>query len=126
MTISRSAICGALFLFTLLSGVGLSLSGKPLDDVLFSIHMLSALLTLIIIAMNVYPLFIVAGVRALASLPIIPVSALLFLALFVSGALLGGGNPQTAAALSIHRVTAFLAMVATGGMIYQLMRRSFS
>lgn len=123
MTIPRSAICGALFLFTLLSGVGLSLSGKPLDDVLFSLHRLSALLTLIVIAMNVYPLFIVAGVRALARLPIIPVSALLLLALFVSGALLGSGNPQTAATLTTHRVTALLATAASAVTIYQLVRR---
>lgn len=126
MTIPRTAICGALFLLTLMSGVGLSLSGKPLDDVIFPLHRLSALLTVIAIAVKVYPHFIVAGVRGLAKRHIIPVSALLFLALFVSGALLGSGNPQPAATLAMHRITALLAMAATAGMTYQLARRSFS
>ncbi|MFL7837346.1 MAG: hypothetical protein AB8I52_00990, partial [Candidatus Promineifilaceae bacterium] len=85
---SKTAICGLLVLLTLVSGVWLSHSGKPYSSMIFTIHKLIALATVIIIGVNVYHLFGTMDGNTLVALSVITVSGLLFLALFISGALL--------------------------------------
>lgn len=117
---TRPVVAGLLFLFTLLSGVWLSHSGKPLNVVIFTIHKLIALATVIVIAVNVYHPYRAVDIRAFVGLVVIAVTGLLFIALFVSGALLSRGNPLPEAILRIHQVAPLLALVSSTITIYLL------
>jgi hypothetical protein len=117
---SRIIICGLLFLFTLLSGLWVSNSRKPLNVVVFTIHKLIALVTMIIIAVNVYQLYRPMDNRAFVILVVIAVTSLLFLALIISGALLSLGKPAPKAILRVHQISPLLALAFSTMTIYLL------
>ena len=125
---SKTVICGLLVLITLVSGVWLSHSGKPYNSMIFTVHKLLALTTVIIIGVNVYQLFRVVDGNILAVLSVIAVSGLLFLALFISGALLSLipagllslAKPMPEIILRIHQVAPLLALVSATGTMYLL------
>jgi hypothetical protein len=119
-TTTKQVIAGLLFLFTLLSGVWLSHSGRPLNVVIITIHKLIALATVIAIVVNVYPLYRAADIRTFLELVLIAVTGLAFLALFVSGALLSLGKPLQGAVLGIHQVVPLLALAFSAMTIYML------
>ncbi len=118
-TTSRIVVCGMLFLFTLLSGVWLSHSGRPLNTAIFTIHKLVALATVVVIGMNIYKLSRTVDTQTLI-LVTIAVTGLLFLALFVSGALLSFEKSMPQAVLRVHQVVPPLALVASSTAIYLL------
>jgi hypothetical protein len=119
-TVSRLVVAGALSLLTLISGVWLSHSGKPLNVVIITIHKLVALATVIVIATNVYPLYRAVESRTFLELVLIVVTGLLFLALFVSGALLTRGSPLPEAVLRVHQVAPLLALGLSVATLYLL------
>jgi phosphotransferase system glucose/maltose/N-acetylglucosamine-specific IIC component len=116
--VSRPEIAGLLFVFTLISGVWLSHSGKPFNMAIFTIHKLIALATVIAIAVNVYHLYREVDIRTFVELAIITVTVLVFLALFISGALLSLNVPLQGAALRIHQVVPLLALVSSTITVY--------
>ena len=116
----RPVIAGLLLLFTLLSGVWLSHSGKPLNVAIFTIHKLIALATVIVIAVNVYHLYGPVDIQNLVELVVIAVTGLLFLALFISGALLSIGKSMPEAILRFHHVAPLLALVFSTMTFYLL------
>jgi hypothetical protein len=118
-SVSRIVVIGLLFLFTFVFGIWLSNSGKPYNSVLFNIHKLIALGAVIFTAVTVYHLRADAEIRTLI-LGAIVITGLLFLALFVSGALLSIGKPDHVAILTIHRVAPLLAVIATALTLYLL------
>ncbi len=118
--VSRPVIAGLLLLFTLISGVWLSYSGKPLNVAIFTIHKLIALATVIVISVNVNHLYRAVEFRTFLELVLIAVTGLLFLALFISGALLSRGNPLPEAILRIHQVAPLLALAFLVMTIYVL------
>ena len=118
--VSRPVIAGLLLLFTLISGVWLSNSGKPLSVAIITIHKLIALATVIVTAGYVYHLYRAADVRAFVELVLIAVAGLLILALFISGALLSLGKPMLGAILRIHQVAPLLALAFSAMTIYLL------
>ncbi len=118
--VSRIMVTGLLSFFTVISGVWLSHSGKPINVAIFTIHKLIALATVIVIAVNVYQLYRAVDIRAFVEVLIIAVTGLLFIALFVTGALLSLGKPVPEAILMIHKVTPLLALISTGVSIYLL------
>ena len=125
---SKTVICGLLVLLTLVSGVWLSHSGKPYSSMIFTIHKLIALATVIIIGVNVYHLFRTIDGNTLIALSVIAVSGLLFLALFISGALLSlipAGllsleKPMSEVILKVHQVAPLLALVSSTVTMYLL------
>jgi hypothetical protein len=125
---SKTAICGLLVLFTLLSGVWLSHSGKPYNSMIFTIHKLIALATVIIIGMNVHHLFRAIDGNILVALGVIAISGLLFLVLFISGALLSlipAGllsleKPMPEIILKIHQVAPLLVLISSTVTVYLL------
>ena len=119
-TTNKLVAAGLLFLFTLLSGVWLSHTGKPLNVAIITIHKLIALATVIVIAVNVYHLYRAADIRAFVELVLIAVAGLLTLALFMSGAFLSLGKPLPAAILRIHQVAPLLALAFSLMTIYLL------
>ncbi len=118
---TRIVICGLLFLLTLGSGVWLSHSGKPLNTVIFTIHKLIALATVVIIAISVYNLYRIADIRSSLVPALIAASGLLFLALFVTGALLSLEKPASGAILRVHQVAPLLALGSSSAAIYLLL-----
>lgn len=118
--VSKPAIAGLLLLFTLFSGVWLSHSGKPLNVAIFTIHKLIALATVIVIAVNVYHLYGAVDFRTFVELVVIAVTGLLFLALFISGALLSLGKPMPEAIFRIHQASTLLALASSTMTIYLL------
>jgi len=118
--VSKPAVAGLLLLFTLISGVWLSHSGKPLNVAIFTIHKLIALATVIVIAVNVYHLYGPVDIQNLVELVVIAVTGLLFLALFISGALLSIGKSMPEAILRFHQVAPLLALVFSTMTFYLL------
>jgi hypothetical protein len=119
-TTTKLIVAGLLFLFTLLSGVWLSHSGKPLNVVIFTIHKLIALATIIVIAMSVYQLCRAVDIRAYVELIVIAVTGLLFLALIITGALLSRNIPLPEAILKVHQVAPLLVLVSSTITVYLL------
>ncbi len=119
-TATKLILAGLLFLFALLSGVWVGHSGKPINVVIFTIHKLIALTTVIVIAMSVYNLYKALDLRTFIELAVIVSTGLLFLALFITGALLSRNSPLPAAILRIHQVAPMLALVSSTITIYLL------
>ena len=113
ISVTRIIICGLLFLLTLASGVWVSHSGKPINVVIFTIHKLIALTTVIVVATTVYNVHRALPVREVIELATIAVTALIFIALFITGALLSRNSPMPAAVLKIHQVAPLLALVSS-------------
>jgi hypothetical protein len=110
--IQKIAFCGLLIVLTLVSGVWLSHSGKPFNGLIFTVHKLIALATVIFLGVYIYHRTRGLDPNTLV-LSSIVVAGLLFLALFVSGALLSIGKPAPAVILKIHQVTPLLALVSS-------------
>ena len=114
---SRIVVMGALFVFTLLSGIWLGNSGKPLNVAIFTIHKLIALATVIAIAVTIYQSRTAIEMNAMLWGAII-VTGLLFLALFITGALLSIIQPTNVVILTIHNATPFLVAISAAGTFY--------
>ncbi len=112
-------IIGLLFLLTLASGVWLSRSGKPLNVMIFTLHKLIALATVIITGVTIYQWRTGYGMSPVA-IGAIVITGLLFLILFVSGALLSLGKPMPSSLVMMHAITPLLAAAATAGTLYLL------
>lgn len=122
---SRLVLCGALFLLTLLSGFWVSHSGRPINTVIFTLHKLIALATVILTGSTMVSLLRALDFRSLADTGLVVLTGLFFLALFVSGALLSAKNPAARFVLTIHQIAPLLALGAAAAAVYLLaLRRS--
>jgi len=118
--ISRFVIAGVLFLFTLISGVWLSQSGKPLNMAIVTVHKLIALATVIVISVNIYHLYRALEFQTFIELVVIAVTGLLIIALFISGAFLSLGKSLPEAILRVHQVVPLLTLASSAMTIYLL------
>ena len=116
---SKLIVTGLLLLFTLLSGVWLSHSGRPYNTVIFTLHKLIALGAVIFTVTTVQQLRTSVDIQTL-TIGASVVTGLLFLSLFASGALLSIGKPDHIAILTIHRVAPLLAVIATAATMVML------
>ncbi len=121
-TTTRLIVSGALFLLTLLSGVWLSHSGKPYSTLIFTIHKLIALGTVIFIGISAFNLYKALGAQAFVELSVIVVTGLLFLALFVTGALLSIFDAPPGIVLKVHQVVPLLSLATSFLALYLLTR----
>jgi hypothetical protein len=119
VSVSRIAVSGALFLLTLAFGVWLSHAGKPYSSLLFNIHKLIALGAVIVTGVTVYQARATVTIGSLTFVASVA-TGLLFVALFVSGALLSIGKPDSAAILIVHRVAPWLAVITAALTLYSL------
>jgi hypothetical protein len=108
---SRALTTGILFLLTLASGLWVSRSGRPLNTVIFTIHKLIALGTVIFTAAYVYHLRRPADLKTLEIGALILI-AIVFVALFATGALLSRQKPSAPIILTMHQIAPFLAVVS--------------
>jgi hypothetical protein len=114
---SQLIAAGVLFLFTLLSGVWLSHSGRPLHTVIFTIHKLIALASVIVFASSVNQLYRTVGPKQSVQLILMAASSVFFLALFVSGAILSRAVPSTGASLKVHQLVTLLVLGSSTFMV---------
>ncbi len=118
ISVTKILICGLLFAFTLLSGVWLSHLGKPINSLVFTIHKLIAMATVVYLAVNVYNLYKTVDMQLFIDWGIIALSGLFYLALIITGALLSRNMPLPSSILKIHQVAPILALVSSSITIY--------
>jgi hypothetical protein len=112
---------GILFLLTLISGVIVSHSGRPLSVGLVTVHKLIAVVGIVLIGMAVNQLYKNVDGKLLIELSVIVLSGILFLALIATGALLTREEMQLPElVLKIHQVAPLLALLASSVSIYLL------
>jgi heme A synthase len=117
---SRLALTGSLFLLTLGSGLWVSQSGKPYNTVIFTIHKLISLSTIIVTAITINYLHKLAALRPAVEYTAIAITALLFLFLLVSGGILSAAKHLPAFILRIHQAAPLLAFISTASTLYLL------
>lgn len=121
--ITKLIVAGALFLVTLISGVIVSRSGKPLSIGLVTIHKLIAVGTVVLIGVAVNQLYKTADGKVFLEISLMVVSGILFLALIATGALLTREEMQLPElVLNIHKVAPLLALVSSALTVYLLAR----
>ena len=120
---SKLIAAGILFLFTLISGVIVSRSGRPLNVGLVTIHKLIAVGAVVLIAMAVNQLYKTMDGKAFIEMSIMILSGILFLALIATGALLTREEMQLPElVLRIHQVAPLLALASSAFTIFLLVR----
>lgn len=130
---SKLVVCAAVFAITLVSGFILSRSGKPYSSGIFTIHKLIAIGTIIVMVVSIRDLQQTVDMRALYPV-IYAATALFFVALVVSGAVLslvdGGilslGSPVLRMVLTVHQIAPLLALAASAMSLYVLVSSSSS
>lgn len=110
---SKFILPGILFLLTLISGFWLSRVGKPYNNVLFNIHKLIALCTVVLTGIQTIKQLRGMEASSLVSVLLI-LAALCVITLFSSGALMSAGKLDYALMLSIHRITSLILVVGLG------------
>lgn len=105
-----SILAGIFLIFSILSGIWLTRTGRPLNVVIMTIHKLISLGALVFTGVAIYR-------RALAG-AIIPVdwinillTGILFLTLFASGAVLSAGKVTRGALVIAHKAFPALAFI---------------
>jgi hypothetical protein len=87
---------------------------------IITIHKLIALATVIVTAAYVYHLYRAVDIRTFVDLAVIAVTGLLFIVLFISGALLSPGKPLPGAILRLHQMAPLLVLAFSAMTIYLL------
>lgn len=107
------------FLVTVVFGFWLSRLGKPYNGLLFNVHKLIALATVILVGMAVYQALKVMDVSALIFLLLV-IAALSVIALFASGALMSAGKGEYRVMKLAHNISPFILVIAMGTTVYLL------
>jgi hypothetical protein len=107
------------FILTLVFGFWLSRRGKPYHGLLFNVHKLVALGTVILTAMVVYQASktITAEILVMVSLLLAAISVV---ALFVSGALMSAGKGKYRVMKMLHNTAPIFACLGMACMVYLL------
>jgi len=120
---SKLVVAGILFLFTLISGVSLHHSSRPLSIGLVTVHKLIAVGTAVLVGMAVNQLYKTVDGKVSIEIGLMVISALLLLALIATGVLLTREEMQLPEfVLNIHKVAPLLALVSSTLTIFLLSR----
>jgi len=111
---------GLFFLFIFLSGIWLSNSGKPLNVIILTIHILISLAAVVFLVITVYQ---INQVAKLSEIELIASAAtgFLFLGAIISGGLRSTDKPMPAAILRMHKIIPFLTVLSTAVTLYLLL-----
>jgi hypothetical protein len=120
---ARFIIPGVVFVLTLVSGFWLSRSGKPLNTGIFTVHKLIALGAVVATAIQTYNALKSAETQT-SLIALIIVIGLCVVALFLTGALMSANKPAYDMLLTIHKVSAVLALIFGAATIYLLTGRT--
>lgn len=105
------------FLVTVTFGFWLSKIGRPYNTILFNIHKLIALGTVILTSVQVYKSLKVMEPQSLLIISIVIVMVCV-VALFASGAFLSIGNVKYETVKLIHNIAPVIVVLAMGSVIY--------
>ncbi len=120
---SKLVAAGILFLFTLISGLIVSRSCRPLNIWLVTVHKLIAIGTVVLIGMAVNQLYKTADGKVFIEMSVMVINGVLFLALIATGALLTREEMQLPeVVLKIHQVTPSLALVFSTITVFLLLK----
>ena len=120
---SKLVVAGILFLFTLISGVFLHHSSRPLSIGLVTVHKLIAIGTAVLVGMIVNQLYKSVDGKVLVEIGLIVISVLLLLALIATGALLTREEMQLPdLVLNIHKAAPLMALISSTLTIFLLSR----
>jgi heme A synthase len=119
----RITITAVLFLCIFVFGFWLSRSGKPYNQVIFTIHKLVALGAVVYLAVTVYRVHQAAPLTSAHTI-IIALTALCFITVFVTGALLSLDKAMPLIVLRLHQVAPYLAVLSTTASLYLLLVQS--
>lgn len=119
---SKLIAAGILALLTLITGIIVSRSGKPLNIWLVTIHKLIAVGTVVLIVIAVNQLLKTTDGKMLVTIGIMAISAVLFLSLIATGAFLTREEMELPAfVLKIHQFVPLLALASSSLTIYLLL-----
>jgi hypothetical protein len=118
--VSRLGLPGSLALLTLASGFWLSNTGKPYSTLIFTIHKLIALAAIIATSVTISHLHKTAELGLAVEIGAIVITALMFLCLLVSGALMSIVKEAPVVIRTIHHVAPYLAVISTAATFYLL------
>ena len=118
--VSRLVLPGSLALLTMASGFWLSNSGKPYSTLIFTIHKLIALAAIIATAVTINQLHKTAESGQALEIGAIVITALMFLCLLASGALMSILKQVPAGISTIHHVAPYLAVISSAATFYLL------
>ena len=122
---SKLIAAGGLFLLAVIFGLIVSRSGRPLSIVLVTVHKLSAVAAVVLVGLAVNQLRQTGDGLVLLETGLIVSSALLFVALIATGALLTREEMQLPEiVLRIHQVAPPLALACSTLTVYLLARSS--
>ena len=120
---SKLVVAGILFLFTLISGVILHHSSRPLNIGLVTLHKLIAVGTAVLVGMTINQLYKSVDGKVLIEIGLMVISALLLLALIATGAFLTREEMQLPEfVLNTHKVAPLLALLSSTLTIFLLSR----
>jgi hypothetical protein len=120
---SKLAVAGGLFLLTVIFGLIVSRSGRPLSIALVTVHKLSAVAAVVLVGLAVNQLRQTGDGLVLIEIGLIVISALLFIALIATGALLTREEMQLPEiVLKIHQIAPVLALACSTLTVFLLVR----
>lgn len=122
-TISTKLIAaGILGILTLVSGVILSNTGRPLNGLFFNLHKLIAVAAIVLITISVVQLLKAGETQALIAIGAIILAGLLFVALVATGGMLSFEREWPGFVLKIHQVAPLLSLAFSALSVYLLIR----
>ena len=119
----KITITAGLLLCIFAFGFWLSRSGKPYNQVIFTIHKLIALGAVIYLGTTVHKIHQAASLNP-ANMTIIMLTALCGLIAFVTGALLSTNQAMPLIVLRLHQVAPYLILLSTSASLYLLLAKS--
>ena len=112
----RTIMSGSGFLLSIVSGIWLHRLGKPLNSLIFTVHKLLAVLSVVLAVILVRNLLKSVGANAIV-LAFAIVAAISLVALFVTGALMSIEKTASNVQLTIHNIATILAIVSMAATI---------
>ncbi|MGB8214789.1 MAG: hypothetical protein WCE68_14630 [Anaerolineales bacterium] len=109
--LSKLTTSGILFILTLVFGVWVSLTGKPYNGILFTIHKLIALSAVVVTVIQLYQLLKGTQIQV-PPLAFIIAAGLCVLVLFFTGAMMSAVKLDYKIMLIIHRIAFILTPMA--------------
>lgn len=116
---SKMVWTAVFFLAIFTSGFWLTRGGKPYGMLLFNVHKLIALASVIFLGITVQRVSQAAALQPLQILAVV-VSGLLFIGMFVTGGLLSVEKEFPGFVRSLHHVLPYLTVLSSGAALYLL------
>lgn len=113
---------GLLFLLIIISGIWLTKTGRPYQNIVFNVHKLISLLTVVLGAIMVYNLQKGLEISGLATSLMI-LAGIMFIILIITGGLLNLDKPFYDTLRIVHRVLSPLSIILTIIVFYILLKK---